>query len=172
VTLERLQLDPVLFADTLLPNNEKGKPWRLSRHQRRVLFHMFKRAYRLRVWGEMKKSGKTFVAAVLLIWWAFTRANTEIIVAANDFDQAQSRVFQTAVALIRHNPALAKLVKVQAGKLVFFNGTVVTAIAADYKGAAGSRHSLYIVDEPWGIMEERAVRLVEELTPPPTEPDA
>jgi hypothetical protein len=25
-------------------------------------------------------------------------------VAANDFEQAQSRVFQTAVALIRHNP--------------------------------------------------------------------
>jgi phage terminase large subunit-like protein len=172
VTLERLRLDPVLFADTFLPNNEKGEPWRLSRHQRRVLVHMFKRAYRLRVWGEMKKSGKTFLAAVLLIWWAFTHANTEIIVAANDFEQAQSRVFQTAVALIRHNPALVKLVKVQVGKLRFFNGTLVTAIAADYKGAAGSRHSLYIIDEPWGIMEERAVRLVEELTPPPTEPGA
>ena len=171
-TLERLRLDPALFADTFLPNNEKGRPWRLSRHQRRVLVHMFKRAYRLRVWGEMKKSGKTFLAAVLLIWWAFTHANTEIIVAANDFEQAQSRVFQTAVGLIRHNPDITKLVKVQAGKLVFFNGTVVTAIAADYKGAAGSRHSFYIVDEPWGIMEERAVRLVEELTPPPTEPDA
>lgn len=172
VTAEPLRLDPALFADTFLPNNEKGKPWRLSRHQRRVLAHMFKRAYRLRVWGEMKKSGKSFIAAVLLIWWAFTRANTEIIVAANDLEQAQSRVFQTAVALIRHNPALAKLVRVQVGKLVFFNGTIVTAIAADYKGAAGSRHSLYIIDEPWGIMEERAVRLVEELTPPPTEPDA
>jgi len=171
-TLERLRLDPSLFADTFLPNDEKGRPWRLSRHQRRVLVHMFQRAYRLRVWGEMKKSGKTFLAAVLLIWWALTHANTEIIVAANDFEQAQSRVFQTAVALIRHNPALANLVKVQAGKLVFSNGTLVTAIAADYKGAAGSRHSLYIVDEPWGIMEERAVRLVEELTPPPTEPGA
>ena len=172
VTAEPLRLDPALFADTFLPNNEKGKSWQLSRHQRRVLAHMFKRAYRLRVWGEMKKSGKSFVAAVILIWWAFTHANTEIIVAANDFEQAQSRVFQTAVGLIRHNPALAKLVRVQVGKLVFFNGTVVTAIAADYKGAAGSRHSLYIIDEPWGIMEERAVRLVEELTPPPTEPDA
>ena len=172
VTLERLRLDPALFADTFLPNNEKGRPWRLSRHQRRVLVHMFKRAYRLRVWGEMKKSGKSFVAALLLIWWGLMHANTEIIVAANDFEQAQSRVFQTAVALIRHNPVLAKLVKVQAGKLLFFNGTLVTAIAADYKGAAGSRHSLYIIDEPWGIMEERAVRLVEELTPPPTELDA
>ena len=170
--LERLRLDPAVFADALLPINEKGRPWQLSRHQRRVLVHMFRRAYRLRVWGEMKKSGKTFVAAVLLIWWALTHANTEIIVAANDLEQAQSRVFQTAVALIRHNPGLAKLVKVQVGKLVVFNGTLVTAIAADYKGAAGSRHSLYIVDEPWGIMEERAVRLVEELTPPPTEPGA
>ena len=36
VTLERLRLDPVMFADTFLPYNEKGKSWRPSRHQRRV----------------------------------------------------------------------------------------------------------------------------------------
>jgi hypothetical protein len=29
-TLERLRLDPVMFADTFLPRNEKGQSWRLS----------------------------------------------------------------------------------------------------------------------------------------------
>jgi len=172
VTPERLRVDPALFADTFLPNNEKGQPWRLSRHQRRVLARAFRRGrrgelrFRLVLWSEPKKSGKTFLAGVLLLWWAFSNAHTEIIVAANDLDQSVSRVFETAVALVKHNPALAELVTVRAEELLFKNGTVVTAIASDYRGAAGSRHSLVIFDELWGFHSENAQRLYEELTPP------
>jgi phage terminase large subunit-like protein len=178
MTLERLRLDPALFADTFLPNNEKGKPWRLSRHQRRVLARAFQRdrrgelRFRLVLWSEPKKSGKTFLAAVLLLWWAFSNSHTEIIVAANDLDQSVSRVFETAVALVKHNPALAELVTVRAEELLFRNGTVVTAIASDYRGAAGSRHSLVVFDELWGFHSENAQRLYEELTPPATEENA
>ena len=178
VTVERLRLDPALFADTFLRNNEKGKSWRLSRHQRRVLARAFRRGrrgelrFRLVLWSEPKKSGKTFLAAMLLLWWAFTNSHTEIIVAANDLDQSVSRVFETAVALVKHNPALARLVTVRAEKLLFTNGTVVTAIASDYRGAAGSRHSLVIFDELWGFHSENAQRLYEELTPPITEENA
>ena len=178
VTLERLRLDPALFADTFLPNNEKGKRWELSRHQRRVLARAFRRGrrgelrFRLVLWSEPKKSGKTFLAAALLLWWAFSNSNTEIIVAANDLEQSVSRVFETAVALVKHNPVLARLVTVRAEKLLFTNGTVVTAIASDYRGAAGSRHSLVIFDELWGFHSENAQRLYEELTPPITEENA
>jgi phage terminase large subunit-like protein len=178
VTVERLRLEPALFADTFLRNNEKGKSWRLSRHQRRVLARAFRRGrrgelrFRLVLWSEPKKSGKTFLAAMLLLWWAFTNSHTEIIVAANDLDQSVSRVFETAVALVKHNPALARLVTVRAEKLLFTNGTVVTAIASDYRGAAGSRHSLVIFDELWGFHSENAQRLYEELTPPVTEENA
>src|SRR5438128_200891 len=62
VTLERLRREPALFADTFLPNNEKGKAWRLSRHQRRVLARAFRRGrrgelrFRLVLWSEPKKS--------------------------------------------------------------------------------------------------------------------
>ena len=78
VTLERMRLDPVLFADTFLPYNEKGKRWQLSPHQRRVLARVFRRdrngelLFRLVLWSEPKKSGKTFLGAVLLLWWAFS----------------------------------------------------------------------------------------------------
>ena len=178
VTPAQLRFDPVAFADAVVKLNEKGQPWRLARHQRRVLARAFRRSpagrllFRLIVLADLKKSGKTFVAAVLVLWWAITVANTEIILAANDQDQSVSRVFRTVVALIRHNPWLASHVTVLATELRFKNGTVVTAIASDYRGAAGSRHSLYVVDEPWGFTQESAERLVEELTPPPTEPDA
>jgi phage terminase large subunit-like protein len=176
--LKRLRLDPALFADTFMPYNEKGKPWQLSRHQRRVLARAFRRApgedllFRLVLWSEPKKSGKTFLAAVLVLWWAFSNPDTEIIIAANDLEQSVSRVFKTAAALVKHNPGLLKLVTVRAAALRFKNGTVVTAIASDYRGAAGARHSLVVFDELWGYHSENAQRLYEELTPPPTEENA
>jgi len=178
VTPQRLRRDPAAFADTFLPYNEKGKPWRLSGHQRRVLAQAFRRGpggdllFRLVLWSEPKKSGKTFLAAVLVLWWAFSNPDTEIIVAANDLEQSVSRVFKTAAALVKHNPGLLKLVAVRAAALRFTNGTVVTAIASDYRGAAGARHSLVVFDELWGYHSENAQRLYEELTPPPTEENA
>ena len=120
----------------------------------------------------MKKSGKTFLAAVLTLWWAFITANTEIIVAANDLEQSVSRVFRTIVALCRMNPALAGSVTILATEIRVSNGTLITAIASEYRGAAGSRHSLVVFDELWGFQLESAQRLFEELTPPPTEPNA
>jgi phage terminase large subunit-like protein len=175
---QRLRRDPAAFADTFLPYNEKGKRWRLSRHQRRVLARAFRHGpggdlrFRLVLWSEPKKSGKTFLAAMLLLWWAFSNPDTEIIVAANDLEQSVSRVFKTAAALVKHNPGLLELVKVRAAELLFSNGTVVTAIASDYRGAAGARHSLVVFDEIWGFQSENAERLYEELTPPITEPNA
>lgn len=190
-TLADFARDPVGFIDRFLLYNEKRQPWRLSPHQRRLLALIFvwiplvgcaapeclagcvgHLVLRLLLWGEMKKSGKTFVAACLVLWWAFTRASTEIVLAANDLEQVQGRIFKTCVALLKHNPTLGRSVRITSTEIRVSNGTVVAAIASDYKGAAGSRHSLYALDEPWGVMQERAERLVEELTPPPTEPDA
>src|SRR5262245_59234387 len=148
--------DVVRFIDENIPLNEKGKSWTLSKHQRRVLSLAFRfnalgrLLYRLILWSEPKKSGKTFIAACILIWWAMTNAFTEIIVAANDEEQSIGRVFKTAVALIKLNPELTASAQVFASEIRFTNGTAVAAIASDYKGAAGSRHSLVIFDELWG----------------------
>jgi phage terminase large subunit-like protein len=129
-------------------------------------------AMRLLVWSEVKKSGKTFIAAVLGLWWAFVTASTEVIVAANDLEQSVGRVFTTMADLCRVNPALAASVTVRAEAILVSNGTTITAIASDYRGAAGSRHSLAIFDELWGFSSENAQRLYEELTVPPTERNA
>jgi phage terminase large subunit-like protein len=189
-------LDPIVFADTCVLLNEKGERWTLSPHQRRVLTRAFTRVFppacpicrdpltdaplpcpgHLRfttlLWSEVKKSGKTFLAALLTVWWAVTRPNTEVIVAANDLEQAQSRVFQTCVDLIKKNSALRGLFRIQSEKLFVTNGTVVTAIASDYTSSAGARHSLVVFDELWGYNSENLRRLFEELTPPATERDA
>jgi phage terminase large subunit-like protein len=177
ITPEQLRRDPIAFADACLPLNEKRQPWSLSPYQRKVLSWAFPpEAERLRfrtlLWSEPKKSGKTFVAALLALWWSFTRPHTEVIICANSFDQAQGRVFRTMVALIEANRALGRHVKVLSDALRFDNGTRDTAIPSDYKSAAGSRHSFYSVDEPLAIMQEAGERLFEELTPPPSEVDA
>jgi hypothetical protein len=165
-------MDVVTFADTYVACNEKGARWALSPYQRTALRAMFARPFPLRLWSEPKKSGKTFLAAVLGLWWAFTHAKSEVIVAANDLEQSTSRVFRTMTALLEANPALGASATVRAQDIRVSNGTVITAIASEYRGAAGARHSLVIFDELWGFDSERAQRLYEELTPPPTEPDA
>jgi len=170
--------DPVAFIDHFISRNEKGQPWGLSRHQRRVLAAAFRwdaqgrLCLRTFLWSEMKKSGKTFIAAALAIWWAFVTPNTEVICAANDLEQSVGRVFQTIVKLLEHNADLGHSATIRAADITLTNGTTITAIASDYKGAAGSRHSLAVFDELWGYEHESAQRLFEELTPPPTEENA
>ena len=170
--------DPAAFIDRFVTRNEKGRPWKLSAYQRRVLRLAFRwsRAgallLRLLLWGEPKKSGKTFIAAVLGLWCGFVTPDSETIVAANDLEQAQSRVFRTMVALLKHNPELGASATVRAAEILLSNGHRIVVISSDYRGAAGSRHTLVIFDELWGYMLERAERLFEELTPPPTEPNA
>jgi hypothetical protein len=66
-------ISPINFIDRVIKLNEKGLPWRLSPHQRRVLELAFRRGpdgallYRQVVLSEPKKSGKTFIAACLAL---------------------------------------------------------------------------------------------------------
>lgn len=170
--------DPVAFIDRFIRFGEKGRPFRLSPHQRRVLERAMqwdadgRLLLRIFLWGEMKKSGKSFIAACLVLWWGYTNPNTEIILVANDQEQSLGRVFRTVVQILKHNPVLQASAKVLVDSITLSNGTLIIAIANEYKSAAGSRHSLVVYDEPWGFSLERAQRLYEELTPPPTEENA
>ena len=150
----------------------------MSAYQRQVLALAFRwtpegRLLLLRylLWSEPKKSGKTLVAAALVAWWAFTRAHTEVIVVANDERQAWACV-QDAHGADCAQRGVTASATVRATWIELSNGTRVEAIALDYTGEAGGRQSLVSYDEPWGIMSERARRLFEELTPPPSEPEA
>src|SRR5262249_47641942 len=164
-------ISPVTFIDRVITKSEKGLPWTLTPYQRRVLELAFRRRpngallYRQVVLSEPKKSGKTFITAALGLWWACVTAKTEIIICANDREQAESRVFRTMADLIEFNPALKTECEVYSREIIFRNGTIVTAISSEYRGAAGSRHSLSIFDELWGAESENSRRLFEELTP-------
>jgi phage terminase large subunit-like protein len=162
--------DVIQFIDANIRLNEKGEPWSLTKHQRVVLAAMYLRYFLIRLWSEIKKSGKTFLAGCIAIKEAVTRADAEVVCVANDEEQAQSRVFATCVALCQKNPELrASVVRITANEIRFSNGSVIRAVASDYKGAAGGRQVLTVFDELWAYDSERMTRLFEELRPPPTE---
>jgi hypothetical protein len=59
-------------------------------------------------------------------------------------EQSVSRVFKTMTALIEQNEALGQEPGVLSSSIRMDNGTLILPIASDYKGAAGSRHSLVV----------------------------
>jgi phage terminase large subunit-like protein len=185
--------NPVRFLAEQILKTERGRDYQLPKHHAQALARAFTwerhdacerctaldepvcvghLTFRLLLWGEPKKSGKTLLAALLLLWWALTHPGCEIIVIANDEEQAVGRVLKALNGLLRHNPHLDPEVRMLEKETRFTNGSVVIAMASEFRGIAGSNHQVYVVDEPWGITSENAERLVEELTPPPSEPDA
>src|SRR5205809_3075509 len=92
------------FIDSNIKRNEKGEPFTLSKHQRVVLLLFFAKNYRMRLWSEIKKSGKTFLAALIAIAECFLRRYCEVVNVANDEEQSQGRVFKTCVDLCELNP--------------------------------------------------------------------
>jgi phage terminase large subunit-like protein len=95
-------------------------------------------------------------------------APNELLIIANDLEQAQARVFKALVGLIQHNPTLAPSAVITAKQIALSNGSTITVLASEYAGAAGSNHGLTSWDELWGYTSESSRRLWEELTSVPT----
>jgi phage terminase large subunit-like protein len=172
----RLARDPAAWIDKYILVSELGKPFKLADYQRVVLAAMFQfdedgtLYIDEALWSEPKKSGKTTLAAILGLWWADTQEPpNEILVVANDLEQATSRAFAAMITLLQKNPALGLRAKRTSSTVIRFEtGTTIRAIASEYAGAAGSNHGLTIWDEIWAGTTENYRRLWDELTPVPT----
>jgi phage terminase large subunit-like protein len=168
--------DPAAWIDDNIKVSELGRPFKLADYQRRVLAKMFmfdqdgKLGIDEGVWSEPKKGGKTTLMAALGLWWGDTQESpNEILVVANDLEQASSRAFATMVQLLARNPELGARAKRTSNTMIkFATGTTIKAIASEYAGAAGSNHGLVLYDETWAGTSENYRRLVDELTPVPT----
>ncbi len=85
---------------------------------------------------------------------------------ANDFEQAQGRVFQQIVRIIKASPMLRRAATITANRVTFAStGATITALASDYAGAAGSNPTIVCFDELWAYTSERARRLWDEMIP-------
>src|SRR5262249_37655552 len=151
------------------------KPFRLYRAQLEFLRHAFKLGpdgsllYPELVWSKPKKSGKSAFAAMLTLYLVIVLVpGGEAILCANDFEQSQGRVFRACCEIVKASPMLKGRVKISANKIYFpGTGAIVSAIASEYAGAAGSGQNIAVFDELWGYTSERSKRLFDEMIPPP-----
>jgi phage terminase large subunit-like protein len=117
--------------------------------------------------SNVKKTGKTFVDAVLLCW-RWLALPGEHFAIGNDFDQSAGRQFQEIAAMVRRNEYLRKNTTITAKMLTFRpTGSTIQALAVDAAGNAGANHLTASHTEAWGIIYEGGVRAYEELTCPP-----
>jgi phage terminase large subunit-like protein len=117
--------------------------------------------------SNIKKTGKTFIDAVLLAW-RWLALPGEHFAVGNDFDQSASRQFQEISEMVRRNEYLRRNTKATARQLIFTpTGSTITALAVDAAGNAGANHLTASHTEAWGIIYEGGIRAYEELTPPP-----
>lgn len=148
-------------------------------YQAAILRHLFPPGdgvlpYSRILWSEPKKSGKTELAAMVHLYFAlFADVPGEQYVIANDFEGARSRTWRYILGSLEKNPLLKAGDYTTIGsEMRLSNGSTIRAIATDYRGEAGSNHSLATVDEPWGIVHEGGLRLMTEFGPVPTRPNS
>jgi len=114
-----------------------------------------------------KKEGKSALAGAVALYMATRKADSEVIIAASDVDQAKDRVLRAVKYALEHGP-LAGHAKVYRDIIELDNHSFIQAIPADWKGAAGGNPCAVIFDELHAWTWESQRRLYDELIIPPT----
>jgi phage terminase large subunit-like protein len=174
--LTRWQRQPLSFITEILRDPETGKPFVLLDAERAFLEHAYQTdgsgrlVYPEQLYSCPKKSGKTGFAAMHLLTTTlvFGGRFAEGYAIANDFDQAQGRVFLAVRRICEVSPHLRRECNVTASRIEFSQtGAVIQAIGADYVGSAGANPVISSFDELWGYTSERSRRLWDEMVPSP-----
>ncbi len=174
--VERWKRDPVAFVEDILRNPETRQAFQLYPQQITFLHEALtltangRLPYAELVFSGPKKSGKTALAAMITLYVVLCLGGpyAEAYCIANDFEQAQSRVFQAIVRIIKAS-ALKGSARITANKIEFEStGAIITAISSDYASAAGANPTITVFDELWGYPSERSQRLWDEMVPVPT----
>ena len=175
-SLARWRSDPIAFVEHVLCNPETGRPFVLSEAERWFLKFAFTLDERGRlkypelVFGAIKKSGKTTLAAIVMLTMILLYGGrfAEGFCVANDLEQAQSRVFAIVKRIIEASPLLRAIAKLTADRVTFLGlDATIIAIASDAASAAGANPVITTFDELWGYVSERSRRLWDEMITSP-----
>jgi phage terminase large subunit-like protein len=178
----RNQTDIVKWAEENFYIKETSQPIRFFPHQKAVLRYMFKRdaqgkfRFQTVIYSTPKKSGKTCTAGVAVRWAAETWGKyNEIYCIGNDLEQAKERSFKAVKTSVELDPLYDrqhgripdKWSLAMESMICQSTGSKIKAIAADYRGEAGSNPALSVWTELWGYIHEEAVRFWAEMAPSP-----
>jgi Terminase large subunit, ATPase domain len=175
-TLARWRANPIAFIQEVLHDPETGQPFVLSPAERAFLRLAFtldadgRLAYPELVFGAIKKSGKSTLAALIMLTMVLLLGGrfAEGYCVANDLEQAVGRVFTMARRIVEASPLLRDVARITAERISFpALGATIQAIGADYAGAAGANPTITCFDELWGYTSERLRRLWDEMITSP-----
>ncbi len=111
------------------------------------------RKYTLALLGMPKKNGKSTLLAGIGLWFCFAgERHGEIIVAANNLDQASLIIYDKIREAFKMNANLASSAKLLKDRIEMKStGTTCRPIAHKYQTAAGVNPTLVLFDELWGF---------------------
>jgi hypothetical protein len=126
-----------------------------------------------------KKFGKSSSCAVLLLWGLvaddLNPHDREVILVANDLNQARDVTFQTCKRIVERDPLLSQMCTVLRSEIVYREQVreertgglftmehILRAVPRDVKGLHGTNHTMVVHDELWGsdtsdVLESLAV---------------
>lgn len=154
-----------------IPEN-KG-PMNLAPYQRAALREALRRdsagkfVYSTVIWSDIKKSGKSTLAAGVALWRAWGAPWGSVYLVANDLKQADSRVGYYMRRGIELNPVMRNIVKQRNYRLVLPNSAFIESIPIDPSGEAGSNADGVVFSELWGAHQQAQQRMWTEATLPP-----
>lgn len=172
--------DPVDWMQSEFWVPELAGPMVLHPYQQAVLREAYRRderghfVYSIVLWGDIKKSIKSCIAAAVCLERARQVDEREgwgsVHIVANDLKQADSREAYYARRAIELNPRLRHIIKVRPSsyKITMPNNTVIEPIPIDPTGEAGGNDDLIVFTELWGANSSAAERMWTEMTLSPT----
>jgi hypothetical protein len=123
--------------------------------------------YSIIVWSDIKKSGKSTIAAAVNLCRATFTDWGEFYVIANDLKQADSRVAHYIRRAIDMNPKMQKKYRVQGYRMTAPRGSFIEAVPIDPSGEAGTNADQVTFSELWGANEDAKQKMWVEMTIPP-----
>lgn len=123
--------------------------------------------YSIVVWSDIKKSGKSTIAAAVNFARAMHTEWGEFYVIANDLKQADSRVAHYLRRNIQLNEKHKRTCRMTGYKITVPNGSYIEAIPIDPSGEAGSNADMITFSELWGANEDAKQNMWAEMTIPP-----
>lgn len=166
--------DPVRWIQTHFYIPETKKPMELHESQIIPLREALSvdenglMKYSTVVWGSIKKSAKSSIAAAVVLWMMWQDEWRSGKIVASDLKQAQSRVFSYAKRAIRLHPEWRNLCRVTQTRIYFPNNSMVEAIPMDPEGEAGGNDDIVSYTEIWSWKSDKAQRMWTESTLSPT----
>ncbi len=118
--------------------------------------------------ARSKKEGKSALAGAVGLFMASRAPYSEVIIVAADKDQAKDRVLRSMKFACENGP-LSAHTKVYRDVIELDCKSIITAIPADWQGAAGGNPSCVLVDEMHAWVYESQRRLFDEMIIPPTQ---